>query len=402
MHSSDPFLLQLLVIFLWAKIIGELFEQLRLPGVLGEILAGVILGPYATGFVEPSENIYSVAGIGAIFLLFTVGLETRPAELMHVGKRSALVAAGGVALPFVLGFAAMALAEFSVAESTFVAAALVATSVGITARVMGDMNVLHTRAAKIILGAAVADDILGMIILAVVAGLAATGSVLWLQLGTLLVEATAFALFMLFVAPRVIRRMEPGLERMSSAVNAPLYLALAICLGLSAVAEKIGMAAIIGAFFAGLAFADYAPKWNLTTRVSAITEFLAPFFFFTMGARLNLSVFTWDILMLAGIVSMLAVVSKVAGCGLPALPEGWKNALRIGVGMVPRGEVGLIVALVGLQAGVVTQQSYAVVVFMTAVTTLLAPPVLVVLFRELSMPVRGRRATDVAVGEPAP
>ena len=382
MHGTDPFLLQLLVIFIWAKIFGEIFEQIGLPAVLGEILAGVVMGPYAAAYVTPSETIESVAGLGAIFLLFSVGLETHPKELISVGRRSMGVAIGGVAVPFLFGFVYMMLAYGKAAEATFVATAMVATSVGITARVMGDMQVLQTRAAKIILAAAVFDDILGMVLLAVVAGLAAAGGVNYAQLIVLGVESFAFALFMIFVAPRVIRRMRGGLQKMSTQ-NAPLILALGICLALSVAAEKIGMAAIIGAFFAGIAFAEYSPEWNLHSRVSALTEFLAPVFFFVMGAKLNLTVLTSKtVIVSAVVISVLAIISKLIGCGLPSLREGWRTALKVGIGMMPRGEVGLIVALVGLRSGIVTEDSYAVVMVMTAVTTVLAPPILRMLFRQ--------------------
>jgi Kef-type K+ transport system membrane component KefB len=371
-HGADPFLLQLLVIFLWAKIFGELFEQLSLPAVLGEILSGVVLGPYLTGFVLPSDATVSIGELGAIFLLFTVGLETRPKELIRVGGSALGVAVAGMALPFALGFGYMMLRHHPAHEATFIAAAMVATSVGITARVLDDLGVMQTRAAKIILGAAVFDDILGMVLLAVLISMVSSESIAWIQLTVLLVEAVGFALVMIFFAPRVIQRMRPGLERMETH-NAPLILALAICLGLSVVAEKIGMAAIIGAFFAGLAFAEYAPEWNLVPRVSAINEFLAPFFFFIMGAKLNLGVFTRYVVLSAVVVSILAIVSKLLGCGLPVIKEGWRTAAKVGVGMTPRGEVGLIVALIGLQMKMISEAAYAIVLFMTAATTLFAP-----------------------------
>ena len=379
-HGPSPLLLNLFLIFVLAKLLGEIFERFRLPAVLGEILAGVVFGPYALSWVTPDATILSVAELGAIFLLFTVGLETQPKDLIRVGRKALGVAVAGVVVPFVLGFAYMMLRFGHAQEATFVAAAMVATSVGITARVLGDMKALQTRAARIILGAAVFDDILAMILLAVVAGLGSAGGVRWLHLGILFAEAVAFALFMIFVAPRVIHRVRPRLEQMS-VPDAPLLASLALCLGLSVAAERIGMAAIIGAFFAGLAFAEYSPQWNLQPRVHAINEFLAPFFFFTMGTRLDLGAFTPAVLVSAAIISVLAVVSKIAGCGLLVLREGWPTALRVGVGMMPRGEVGLIVALVGLNLGVITQSSYAIVIFMTTVTTLLAPPVLRVLFR---------------------
>jgi Kef-type K+ transport system membrane component KefB len=380
MPHGNTFLLELFAIFVWAKVFGEIFEQLRLPAVLGEILAGVILGPYATQLVVPSETVHSIAELGAIFLLFTVGLETAPNELLRVGRQAVNVAIAGVTVPFLLGFGYMMLRGNAGAESTFVGAAMVATSVGITARVMGDLNVLKTRAAQIILGAAVFDDILGMLILAIVVGLVATGSLQWIQLSVTIILAVGFTLFMIFWAPRVIGRVKPGVQRLSTH-NAPLILSLAICLGLSVAAEKIGMAAIIGAFFSGLAFAEYSPEWNLQPRVHAITEFLAPFFFFSMGARLNIGIFSGEVLVDSLIIALLAMISKVVGCGLPVLREGWDTAAKVGVGMMPRGEVGLIVALVGLQMNMVSQSAYAIVIFMTAVTTLLAPPVLRVLFR---------------------
>jgi Kef-type K+ transport system membrane component KefB len=381
MHSADPFLFQLFFIFVWAKLFGEIFERLFLPAVLGEILAGVLVGPYGAALVVPTDAIYAVAEIGAIFLLFTVGLETQPKDLLRVGRTSLYVALAGITVPFLLGFGYMLARHHTPHEATFVAAAMVATSVGITARVLGDMNVLQTLPARIILGAAVFDDILGMILLGVVVGLVSTTGLAWAQLLITSFEALGFAVIMLFYAPRLVRRMEPGLQRMSTH-DAPLVIALASCIGLSYGAVKIGMAAIIGAFFAGLAFAEYSPRWNLQPRVSAINEFLAPFFFFSMGSRLNIGVFNGRLVVSAVIITLLAVISKLVGCGLPVLRSGWNNALKVGIGMVPRGEVGLIVALVGLQMSVISEQAYALVIFMTAGTTMIAPPLLKIVFRD--------------------
>jgi Kef-type K+ transport system membrane component KefB len=379
-HGPEALLLELFAIFVTAKVVGEVFERLSLPGVLGEILAGVMVGPYALHWVTPSDTIYSVAEVGAIFVLFSAGLETSPRDLIRLGSKSLSVAAGGIIVPFLLGFIYMKARGDVTTEAIFVAAAMVATSVGITARVLGDLHVLGTRNAKIILGAAVFDDILGMVLLAVVAGLAG-GGLQWMHLGVLIAESAAFAVFMIFVAPRIVRRIQPGVEHLST-VNASLILALAICLFLSWLAATIGMAAIIGAFFAGLMFADYAPEWNLLPRVGGITEFLSPFFFFAIGSRLNLQLFSGDILVAAVVISALAIISKLMGCGLPVAKDGWTTVIQVGVGMMPRGEVALIVALVGLQSGIVTQSTYAIVVFMTAVTTLLAPPILRIVFRQ--------------------
>ncbi|MBS1850397.1 MAG: cation:proton antiporter [Acidobacteria bacterium] len=396
-HGPDQLLLELLIIFVSAKVVGEIFERLTLPAVLGEILAGVVAGPFALGWIHPTETLHSIAEIGVIFVLFHAGLETSPGDLIRVGRQALLVAIAGIVFPFVLGFGYMKLQGDATTEAIFVGAAMVATSVGITARVLSDLGVMAAQTAKIILGAAVFDDILGMVLLAIVAGLATGGGLEWVHLGVLTVEAAAFALFMIFVAPRIVHRIKPRVEKLSSH-HAPLILALAICLLLSWAAAKIGMAAIIGAFFAGMMFADYAPQWNLMPRVTGITEFLAPFFFFTIGSRLDLRLFTGDVLVAALVISILAIISKVVGCGLPMLKEGWGNALRVGVGMMPRGEVALIVALVGLNAQIVTQSTYAIVILMTAVTTVLAPPLLRILYRDqMAAPAQASTETSAQV-----
>lgn len=379
MHDHDTLLFELFAIFLAAKVIGEVFERLKLPAVLGEILAGAVMGPYALGWIHRSDTLGAIAEIGAIFVLFYAGLEISPGDLIKVGRTALLVAIAGVVLPFVLGFAYMHWRGDATTESVFVGAAMVATSVGITARVLGDMGVLASRTAKIILGAAVFDDILGMLLLAIVDGLAQGGGVEWVKLGVLAAEAIVFALVMIFIGPRIIRRIRPGMERLSTH-NAPLLVALIVCLGLSYAASRIGMAAIIGAFFAGMIFAECSPQWDLRPRVHAITEFLGPFFFFSIGAQLDMKLFNGEVLRVASIVTLLAIVSKVVGCGLPVIREGWETVLSVGVGMMPRGEVALIVALVGLNSQIVSQSTYAVVVFMTAVTTVLAPPMLRYLF----------------------
>jgi Kef-type K+ transport system membrane component KefB len=380
-HGTDTLLLQMFTIFVCAKICGEVFERVSLPAVLGEILAGIALGPYAANIIVPSDNIISLAEIGAIFLLFTVGLETSPHELIRLGGRSLNVAIAGIVLPFVCGLFYLKLSSESTHEALFVAAAMVATSVGITARILQDMQVLKTRCARIILGAAVFDDILGMVLLAIVVSVSSGSGVHWVHLSVVIAEAVGFAVFMIYFGPRMVNRMRPGLQQLSTP-DAPLMLALATCLLLSVAAAKIGMAAIIGAFFAGLMFSDYAPEWGLRSRVNGINEFLAPFFFFTMGARLDIRVFRGSVFLVAVIVSLLALISKIIGCGLPMLREGWHNAMKVGVGMTPRGEVALIIALIGLQMNMVSQRAYAIVVFMTGVTTLVSPPLLRYLFRD--------------------
>lgn len=379
-HGPQALLLEMFAIFLAAKVTGEIFERLSLPAVLGEILAGALIGPFALGWVHPSEFTHSIAEVGAIFVLFHAGLETSPNDLIRVGPKALLVAVCGIIVPFTLGYGYMHLRGDGATESIFVGAAMVATSVGITARVLGDLGVLSSSTAKIILGAAVFDDILGMLLLAVVEGLARAGGIQWVKLGVVAIEAVAFALFMIFVGPHIVRRARSRVENLSTR-HASLIVALIVCLFLSWLSSVIGMAAIIGAFFAGMIFADYAGDWDLLPRVHAITEFLGPFFFFSIGAQLNARLFSGEVLIAAVVITALAILSKVVGCGLPVLKDGWHSFFAVGVGMMPRGEVALIIALVGLNSRIVTQSTYAIVVFMTAITTLVAPPVLRYIFR---------------------
>jgi Kef-type K+ transport system membrane component KefB len=385
-NGTEQLLLYLFVIFVTTKLVAEIFERLSLPGVPGEILAGIILGPYALGWIPSNLTLSSVAQVGAIFVLFSAGLETSPRDLIGVSRKALVVSIAGVIVPFIVGFTYMRLRHETTVESVFVAAAMVATSIGITARALGEMKVLASRTAKIILAAAVFDDVLGMVVLAVVAGASSGGGVQWVHLGVLTGEAVAFALFMMFLGPPLVRQLRPHVEQLSTE-NASLVVALAICLLLSWLASKIGMAAIVGAFFAGLIFADYAPRWNLIPRVGGITAFLAPFFFFDIGSRFNPHLLTGNLLTMAIVISLLAIVSKVIGCGLPLIREGWAMVFQVGIGMMPRGEVALIVALVGLQSHILSQATYGIVVMMTVVTTILAPPLLRYLFRnEISHP----------------
>lgn len=295
------------------------------------------------------------------------------------------VAVAGILAPFVLGFAFLRWHHEPTNEAAFIAVAMVATSVGITARVLRDMNVLKSRAAQIILGAAVFDDILGMLVLGVLVSTVSSGGVQWLHLGVVGAEAIGFALFMIFVAPRVVNRLRPRIAHMQTQ-DAPLVLALALCLGLSVLSTKLGMAAIIGAFFAGLAFADYSHQWNLEPRAQAINQFLSPFFFFSMGSQLDLGAIDRNVLLLSLVLSVIAIFSKVAGSAVALLGESWRNMLKVGVGMTPRGEVALIVALIGLKMEMISQRSYALVIVMTAVTTLLPPPFLRMLFEPSDRP----------------
>ncbi len=383
MPHTTPILLELLLMFAAAKLLGEIFERVRQPAVIAEILAGILLGPFVLRIIHPSDLTSGIAEIGVIVLLFTVGLETRPSELLRVGGRATLVAFLGVLVPFLGGWLYMRALGHSPVESIFTGTALVATSVGITARVMADMRILSTEVAQVILGAAVVDDILGMILLAIVSSLS-NGSINYLSLGLIVIEAVAFTLIMIFWGSRVVGRMKPRIDKMHSR-HPQWIIALIACLGLSVAASAIGMAAIIGAFLAGLAIADHREAWSLEEKTHALYEFLVPFFFVIMGAQMNLkSLVDRKILFAALMISVIAIVTKLIGCGLGALRMGSRDALRVGFGMVPRGEVGLIVALVGLQLHTISDGVYSIVLVMTMITTLFAPPILRILFKGMS------------------
>jgi Kef-type K+ transport system membrane component KefB len=374
-EHSTQILFELFLMFAAAKVMGEIFERLHQPAVIAEILAGVLLGPYVLKIVTPSELTAGIAEIGVILLLFTVGQETKPSELLRVGGTATLVAVLGVVFPLVGGFFYMRWVGHSTLESMFTGVALVATSVGITARVMADMHILNTRVARVILGAAVVDDVLGMILLAIMNSLS-KGRINYLSLALIVVEAVVFTLVIVFWGSRVVGHMKPRIDTLHSR-NPAFIISLLFCLGLSVAASYIGMAAIIGAFLAGLAIADHREAWGLEEKTHALSEFLVPFFFVVMGAQINLNTFLdRRIIATALWVSVIAIVTKLVGCGLGSLKMGMRNALRVGVGMVPRGEVGIIVALVGLRSHIISDAVYSVVIVMTVVTTLLSPPIM--------------------------
>lgn len=378
-NHATTILLQIFVMFVAAKILALAAERYRVPAVIAEILAGILIGPEVLKLVAIQDWTTALAAIGAIILLFDVGLDQKLSTLLEVGGTALLVAVLGVVLPFFLGFGLLQLTEHSQTEAIFLGAAMVATSVGITARVLQDLGVLRTVVATIILGAAVIDDILAMIVLAIVSSLS-EGRVAWVEIGSVTALAVGFTIFVVLVGRRVIRRVGPRLARLVPG-NAYFVLALSICLGLSVLAEQIGMAAIIGAFLAGLVFSEEEMGPALKEKMQSVHEFLVPFFFVTMGMQMKLSVFgQQEILVLAALVTVLAILGKLVGCGLGAYALGWRGALQVGVGMVPRGEVGIIVASIGLQLHTISDGLYAVVIVMTLVTTLLTPPVLKMLF----------------------
>ncbi len=380
-HSSAIF--ALFVILAAAKLMAEIFERLRQPAVVGEILAGIIIGPSLLGWVAPSELITVLAEAGVIFLLFTVGLETKPRDLFLVGPRATTVAVAGVVLPFVAGYFVAIWWEGSFVESMFIGAALVATSVGITARVLGSMGLLDTESARIILGAAVIDDILGLIILSLVSSVSQQGGVNYAGLAKTAGAAVVFTAFVALVGSKVLTRLAPRIGRLR--MSRPFFnLGLILCLGLSAASIYVGVAAIIGAFLAGMALAEATEnEHNMHRLTSGVTEFLVPFFLVNIGMQLDLFVFKdMGVVMLAVTITAVAVITKFIGCGLGAWGMKRRAMAQVGIGMVPRGEVGIVVAQIGLGLGVINANFFASVLFMAVATTLIAPPFIKLLFSE--------------------
>ncbi|MFN2512100.1 MAG: cation:proton antiporter [Pyrinomonadaceae bacterium] len=374
-------LLALFLMLLAAKLAAEVFERLRQPAVVGEILAGVIIGPSVLGLVAPSEFVTLLAEMGVIFLLFSVGLETKPSSIFQVGKTAVFVAVLGIVLPFFGGWLLMRLSGATNISSLFVGTALVATSVGITARVLASVQLLSTTVARIILGAAVIDDILGLLVLSVVSSTSA-GAINYWQLGTSAVLAIGFTAFVTLIGARVITRAAPRIH--SLRISESLFIAgLILCLGLAVAVAFIGVAAIIGAFLAGMAISEASEgDERLHAQTNGVTEFLVPFFLVNIGMQLQLSVFRdWTLIWLALAVTLVALVTKLIGCAAGAWSLGLRRAVQVGVGMMPRGEVGIVVAQIGLSLGVIDARLYAVVLFMAVATTLIAPPLLTVLFK---------------------
>ena len=376
MSHATEILLSLFVIFVAAQVGAEIAQRCKLPAVVGEIAAGCLIGPSVLGWVHITEPLEVLAEVGSVLLLFSVGLETRLDDLRKVGRVAILVGIAGVILPFILGAIWAIASGFATAKAMFVAAAFVATSAGITARVLQEMGALNRLEGRVILGAAVIDDILAMLLLGVVTSLQAGGSVDVLNLLLVLAQAVGFVAIVSIVGTRLMRRSSDLLETPIN-THSPLTIVLAICLALAVAASLLGLAAIIGAFLAGMIAAETRQRHALERQLVPIMAFIVPFFFVVTGMQVNLATLAdpWVIGALL-IVVVLAILGKLVGAGLGAASLGQKSALVIGMGMVPRGEVGIIVASLGQQAGVFSDTTYAIIIAMSLLTSIIAPPLL--------------------------
>ncbi|MDQ1371380.1 MAG: Na Exchanger protein [Candidatus Thermoplasmatota archaeon] len=396
--STEDTLLLIFVAFLAAKVGGEIMERLRLPAVTGELMAGIVLGPSILNIITEDQTFFDVlAQLGATFLLFSVGMETKLSELKRVGMVATSVAVLGVVVPFVLGYYVSVLLFMSSVEAMFVGAALVATSVGITARVLQDLGMINSTEAKIILGAAVVDDIIGMIVLTVVSG-TATGSLETFDIVIVVAEALCFLAIVTILGTRMVRyasgKREIRGDRMANGgwaihyrttafkrdswfdrlvqKEAPFVIILVVVFGLSAMASYVGLAAIIGAFFAGLIFSDTKDTYELEQKFEPLNVLLVPFFFVVMGAKVGFANL-WEVVPIAIVLTVVAILSKLVGCSLGAARRGERTALIVGAGMIPRGEVGIVVAMIGLNMGTIGPNIYSAIVLVSIATTLYAP-----------------------------
>jgi Kef-type K+ transport system membrane component KefB len=372
--ESHSVLLDLFVLFAAAKIAGELFEAVHQPAVVGELLAGVLVGPHVLGWVRSEGDVLgAVAQLGVIILLFRAGLETRLGDLRRVGRSAVTVGVLGEVLGFGAGLGVMLALGYRGDTAFFGAAAVVATSVGIAARVLSDLGALRTGVGRTVLGAAVVDDILAIVALAVLAA-AVTGDVSSVAVVVTVLEVVAFLAIVLLAGPRVTRRLS-ALVRLPGLPDSPFLIAVLLTLGLAALSETIGLAAIIGAFLAGLIF-EFR-RAEVSTQVEPVAELLVPFFFAVTGSRLDPRVLAdLPVLGLTAALVVVAVATKVAAGWLGARRLGSREALTVGVALIPRGEVSLIVASLALSLGVFDPDLYGAVVALTVITAVITAPLL--------------------------
>ena len=426
-------LFQVAAILVSAKLLGWLAERVKVPGVIGELLAGVIIGPFALGamiqlpllghwaplFPAPAsaaqwpvnDVVWSMAQFASIILLFITGLHTNLQQFLKYVGPATIIAVVGLVVPFALGAAGVYLPPFKelargaageslLVPALFVGAILAATSIGITARVLGDIGELDSPEGVTIIGAAVLDDVLGIIALAIVGGIATAGSVSAGAVAMVGFKAIGFWLGLTVIVLAIARPLERALARIRYG-GAMVALGLALAFVCSALAESFGLAFIIGAYSVGLGLSRTEMAHKLMDKLQPVADFFVPVFFAALGMLVNLKVMlaSWHVIAFGLTITALAIVGKLVGCGFAALPVGFnaRGAYRIGLGMLPRGEVALIVAGIGLSRQIVGEVVFGVSIMMTLITTVAAPILLVPAFARGGS---GRRQR--AEGRPGP
>jgi Kef-type K+ transport system membrane component KefB len=378
-------LISLAILLFAAKIFAELFNKLRLPAVLGELVAGIIIGPFALGslpifdgkpLVILNETIRQIGEIAGIVILFIAGLEITPREFLRGGVASFTIGACGVIVPFFLGYYVFTIFGLEGLQSILIATALTATSVAISVRVLTELGKMQTKEAKIILGAAIVDDILAIAILSVVVTMVQTGNlapniidIIFLILKILGIFATLL-IGAIIIIPRILHA-----ERLWKARGSIEGIVTASFFGASAIAAAVGLSPIVGAFSVGMAVASTKIIKRVEEYVDKLEIIFAPLFFAIIGAQVNLTGINLNVLFLSAIIIVVAIVSKLVGCGLPAFMylRNKSKAMKVGIGMISRGEVGLIVAGIGVTSGALSSNIYTTVIIMIAITTLITP-----------------------------
>jgi len=396
--TVERFLLLLAVILITAKVLGEIAERIGQPAVVGELLAGVILGPSLIGFVDPAlPGLHMIAEIGVVLLLFGIGLETDLKRLLSVGGAAVTVAVVGVVLPFALGYAVSRMLGLAILPAIVAGAALTATSVGITARVLSDLGQLTSVEGQIVLGAAVIDDVIGLLILAVVSDLVAGNSPS--VIGVVRRAAVVFGfLAAVLVVGRFIVPRAFALVARTGKEHTLATMALALAFLLAVLASELGSALIIGAFAAGLVIAPTEHAHAVERGIVRLANVFVPVFFVAVGAAVDVSTLGSRPVLVVGIaLTTVAIIGKFAAGYAPV----WVRARKtlIGVGMIPRGEVGLIFAQTALSAGAINGGEYSALMLMVLVTTFIVPPLLRRLVATSTTTPGGAESNASAVGE---
>ncbi len=380
-HPDVPHLLGLLFVMMGtAKLFGHCAQCLGQPSVLGELLAGVLVGTSVLGLVDPSAPVLHALGeLGVLILLFSIGLETDLKSLLKVGPASVAVALSGVVLPFAMGYGTGLALGLSNVAAIVVGATLTATSVGITARVLSDLGRLKTPEGQVILGAAILDDVIGLVILSVVAGMTGGQSVSLAMIAKTTGIAFGFLVATVIVGRFVITPIA-HLSRKIDLPGTPTILALMLAFGLGWLADRVGSAPILGAFAAGILIVGTPRFHDIEVGVTRLGHFFVPLFFVTVGAAVDVTVLNpldpvnHRTLVIAVLLSVVAVAGKFLSGYAPFWFDGNKSV--IGAGMIPRGEVGLIFAAMGKGAGILDEGMFAAVTVVVMVTTFIAPPLL--------------------------
>jgi Kef-type K+ transport system membrane component KefB len=374
--GADAVIIDLFVILVAAKAGHELATRIGQPALFGEILAGVLVGPAVLGWIELSDVLEAFSQFGVVVLLFWAGLETRLAEMRAVAGSALRVGAAGIVVPFGVGIGVgLALGE-STTTALFIAAVLMVTSAGVTVAVLENLGLLAGTAGRTILGAAVVDDILALVIVGIAAGVGTSGGVdVWSALG---VGALAIVFVVFFAtAGTGLARWRPDALAAPRFAESTFIPAMLVCLGLAALASAIGLAAIVGAFLAGMIVAETRDYQPVERQFEPLYELFPSFFFVFIGASVDLDALARaSTLLLLAALTVLSFGVKYLACWLAARPLGPRDARIVGLGMTPRGEVGIVVAGLGASSGALDAELFAVLVAVSVITSLLAPPLL--------------------------